>query len=137
MSEMSSYSALRFKFNKKFESVNDFYNFIKGYIGEPEDKTFESKWNGDSFDKTDKIQSFYYTEDKDCLVPRCIGDDWYLDYVLEDIKTVYDDISVTLDVWYLSVLRNNVLKKFDGFLVEDCKLKVVEWYNGGDMPLDF
>lgn len=137
MSEMSSYSALRFKFNKKFESVNDFYNFIKGYIGEPEDKTFKSIWNGKEYEKTEIIESFYYPMDKDNLVPRYKDSQWYLDYVLESPKEIYDDINISLDFENLVVLRNSIVKKFGDTLSRDCKVKVVEWYNGSDMPLDF
>lgn len=136
MSEMRSYCAIRFKFTKNFADMNEMYNFIRNILGEPKEICYKSNWTGEEFVKTDEVEYFEYSEEKGNYVIQH-GDGWYLDYMLDDSRECYEDIDVSLDFNELIEIRNKTLEKFKGCISDECKLKVFEWYDGTDMPVNF
>lgn len=141
MSTVMSYSAVRFKFKPKFNSVHEMYEFITYYLGEPNCVDYVSEWNNDenTYIPTEEVEYFSYFETKGSYVTVYDYNtgDWYLDYMLEDSVESCDDMNVSVSFDELANIRNKTFEKFKGCLEEDCKLKIFEWYTGCDMPIDF
>ena len=138
MSDVSNFGVLRFKFKKKYKSLNDFYNEVKEILGEPDELRYKSNWNGKEFVETDEICYFSYEEKAGNYSIRIDGDEnKYLDYHLIDSDTNYQDLYVSLDLEKLNDIKSKTLNKFPNLLYSDCKLKIFEWYTGCDMPIDF
>lgn len=141
MSTVMCYSAVRFKFSKKFGSVNEMYLFIKELLGEPDNKEFKCNWDEVSkgFKYTSDVEHFRYEEieGKYVVLQSYQTGEWYLDYLLETPAESCDDINVSVSLDRLMEIKEKTFSKFIDCLEEDCKLKVYEWYTGCDMPVDF
>ena len=138
MSDVSNFGVLRFKFKKKYKSLNDFYNEVKEILGEPDELRYKSNWNGEGFVETDEICYFSYEEKVGNYFIRIDGDEnKYLDYHLIDSDTNYQDLYVSLDLDNLNDIKLKTFDKFPNLLYDNCKVKIFEWYTGCDIPVDF
>lgn len=62
---------------------------------------------------------------------------WYLDYLLAKPSESCDDCDITISLSELNEIYNKTKERFKGYLEEECKVKVYEWYTGCDMPVEF
>ena len=125
--EVFIFGVLRFKFKKKYKSLNDFYNEVKEILGEPNELRYKSNWNGKEFVKTDEICYFSYEEKAGNYSIRIDDENKYLDYHLIDSDTNYQDLYVSLDLDNLNDIKLKTFDKFPNLLYDSCKVKIFEW----------
>lgn len=139
MSEMRSHASLRFKFKKSYESADELLKELRGILGEPEVIDYESEWNGEAFVDTAVVENFQYKEvaGNYIVVRNYTSGEFFLDYLLTTPCDSCDDINISLDFDELQKIMEMTLCKFPDLVEEKCMIKIFEWYNGCDMPVDF